>query len=642
MSRLAPPRIDRRFQDLMALGRAQLPALSPEWTDHNAHDPGITLMELLAWVAEAQLYAVGHTRRDERTAYAALVGLRRGGTRPAQGLVWPDVQDPRAPARTYAESVVIPADAIVNAVNAQTPTFRPAHKLLWIPGEMRGVTTRRADGRIVDHTAVNAREGPGFAPFGDAAGPRDVFAIDFECRGEGGVFPPTRTDADDAVWTLGVRTAAPLRAEPVDTKPQRGSPLEATLVTDTNRFPVAIVSDTTAGLLRTGALSLDLSKVAGSPRRFTLELRAARGLARPPQVLRIAPNVVPVVQGRPIAREAHVATTGWPDWSFRLDVPGLRFESGEEPIALHVIDASGRRTRWQRCDRLEAQGPDDAVFALDVANERITFGNGINGRAPREGDQVIVAYAVCDGENGGVARHRSWRVQGFEAVFGTNVDPIGGGRGPDDWRAQRRESRRRTREDHALVSVDDIAAAALALPLLDVDRAWVVPPTGSGPDVGTITLVAMRGLRAGEGAARVPETRRWLDAIRRRLLAGMPLGTRLRVAAPRYVPFAVQATIEAEAGRDVDKVRNAVMDALRVRLATTGAKARAPGVPVSRGDVAGWIRAVEGVARVVSWQLVRENGARVEQVVVTRDGLPRFDESRSTLVVRRPGGEGAP
>jgi predicted phage baseplate assembly protein len=642
MSQLAPPRIDRRFQDLMALGRAQLPALSPEWTDHNAHDPGITLMELLAWVAEAQLYAVGHLRRDERTAYAALLGLHRGGTRPAQGLVWPDVQDPSAPARTCVESVVIPADAIVNAVNAETPTFRPSHKLLWIPGEVRGVTTRRAGGRIVDHTAVNAREGPGFAPFGDTAGPRDVFAIDFECRSDGGIFPPKRADADDALWTLGVRAAAPLRVGVVDTNPQRASPLEATLVTDTDRFPVAIVSDTTAGLLRTGALSLDLSNVAASPRRFTLELRAPSGLVRPPQILRIAPNVLPVAQGRAIAREVHVATIELPDWSFRLDVPGLRFEPGEEPIELHVIDDAGRRERWQRWDRLDAQGPDDAVFALDAAAERITFGNGINGRAPQAGDQVVVAYAVCDGDTGGVARHRSWRVEGFEAVFGTNVEPIGGGRGPEDWRAQRRESRRRTREDHALVSVDDIAAAALALPLLDVDRAWVVPPAGSGPDIGAITLVAMRGLRAGEGAARVPETRRWLDAIRRRLLARMPLGTRLRVVGPRYASFAVQATLEAEAGRDVDRVRDAVMKTLRTRLATTGDSARAPGVPVSRGDVAGWTRAVEGVARVVSLQLVRENGARVEQVVVARNELPRFDDTCSTLVVRRPGGEDAP
>ena len=62
MSRLAPNLFDRRFGDLMEIGRARLPRLAPAWTDHNAHDPGITLMELLAWVAEAQLYSTRRAR----------------------------------------------------------------------------------------------------------------------------------------------------------------------------------------------------------------------------------------------------------------------------------------------------------------------------------------------------------------------------------------------------------------------------------------------------------------------------------------------------------------------------------------------------------------------------------------------------
>ena len=53
MSKLAPDLFQKRFQHLMEIGRAQLPSLAPEWTDHNAHDPGITLMELLAWKTEA-------------------------------------------------------------------------------------------------------------------------------------------------------------------------------------------------------------------------------------------------------------------------------------------------------------------------------------------------------------------------------------------------------------------------------------------------------------------------------------------------------------------------------------------------------------------------------------------------------------
>ncbi|BCT91013.1 putative baseplate assembly protein [Lysobacter helvus] len=635
MSRLVNERFDRRFADLMAMGRAQLPALAPQWTDHNAHDPGITLMELLAWVAEAQLYAVGHTRRDERAAYAALLSLVPGGTQPARGLLWPDAQDPRSPAATFAQSVVIPADAVIHVVNADAPAFHPDGKVLWIPGDVQSITTRLAEGRVLDHTRVNAREGPAFQPFGERARPRDVLAIDFECRGDGGVFPPKRDDAQGAYWTLGVRASTPLVAG--DT---RNAPLAATLVTDTGRYPIAIVSDTTDGLLRTGALTLDLSAVPASPKRFTLELVAPRGLARAPRVLRIAPNVLPIVQGREIAREVHTvnATT---DWRFQLDVPGLRFNSGDALVRIDVVEPSGQST-WQRCDDLATQGPADKVYALDLAADRITFGNGVNGRAPPEQAQVLAWYSVSDGAQGSVARNRKWHVQGFGEVFGVNPDAVAGGAGPDDWRAQRRESRRRAREDHALVSADDILGAALKLPLLDVARAWIVPPNATGPRTGTVTLVAMRGLRAGEEAARLPESRRWLDAIRRRLLARMPLGTRLMVVGPRYATFVVQATLEADAGRNVDDLQRNVMEILRKRLATTGPSARPPGVPVSRSDIAGWMRAVDGVARVVALQLVRDPGGNVASVAVARDGLPRLDAANSTIDVRRPGQGGAP
>jgi predicted phage baseplate assembly protein len=329
------------------------------------------------------------------------------------------------------------------------------------------------------------------------------------------------------------------------------------------------------------------------------------------------------------------------DWSFQLDVPGVRFAPTESPVRIEVVEPSGQTT-WQRCDRLATQGPGDTAYELDVASDRITFGNGIDGRAPRQGGQVLASYAVSDGAQGNVARNRRWHVQGLGEAFGRNPDAIAGGAGPDDWRTHRRESRRRAREDHALVSADDIARAALALPLLDLARAWIVPANDNGPRTGTITLVAMRGLRAGEVAAHPPESRRWLDAIRRRLMPRIPLGTRLAVIGPRYATFNVQATLEAVAGRNVDDIQRSVMNALRTRLATTGQSARRPGMPVSRSDLAGWMRAVDGVARVASLQLVRESGQEVTNIAVSRDGLPRLDEARSAVEVRRAGQGGAP
>ncbi len=643
MKRLAPNLFDRRFSDLMEMARARLPGLAPDWTDYNAHDPGITLMELLAWVTEAQLYSLGRERRDEREAYAALMGLADRGTEPARGLIWPDRLDPRSPLATFSQSVVITADAAINLLDAETPTFRPAAKLLWVPGRLRRLTGRLADGSVKDYTAINERGGPSFQPFGTLAGKNDVLTLEFECRSDAGLFPPNRRDAEGALWPIGVRVDQSLTTQVPEpgvlfALPSRppAPRVTAMLVTKTDRVPLRIASDSTDGLLRTGVLLLDLSAVRGSPTQFTLELRAPAGFERPPRLLRIEPNVVPVVQGRTVDDEGHTST-GVPDWAFDLDVPGLRFAPAESPVKIELREPrTNRRIEW-RAGTLADSGPNDEVYELDAAAGRVTFGNGVNGKIPPSGATMLATYAVCDADRGGVAANRKWRVAGFADSFGLNIDAIAGGAASTDWIDERREARRRARDDHALVSADDLVSAALRLPLLEVARAWVLTLTDKTPHTGVVTLVAMRARKSEEEAGDTPETSRWLEAVRRRLVSKMPLATRLAVTAPQYVEFSLRTTIEVDAGRNPAEVKLGIEQALRKRLALVGEAARHPGAPVTKRDLAGWMRIVEGVRRVSSLRLAAASGTEVEEIEVPRNGLPRFDIAGSTIDVARAG-----
>ncbi len=49
---------DRKFADLVEELRTYIPCCALGWTNHNVSDPGITLMELLAWLAEMVIYRV--------------------------------------------------------------------------------------------------------------------------------------------------------------------------------------------------------------------------------------------------------------------------------------------------------------------------------------------------------------------------------------------------------------------------------------------------------------------------------------------------------------------------------------------------------------------------------------------------------
>jgi hypothetical protein len=71
MSLPLPTLDDRRFDELALEARSLIRSYAPEWTNYNASDPGITLLELFAWLAEMIVY-----RADQVTDRHRLVFLR--------------------------------------------------------------------------------------------------------------------------------------------------------------------------------------------------------------------------------------------------------------------------------------------------------------------------------------------------------------------------------------------------------------------------------------------------------------------------------------------------------------------------------------------------------------------------------------
>ena len=47
---------DRRFQDLVDDAKRIVAARCPEWSDHNVSDPGVTLIEAFAFMADELFY----------------------------------------------------------------------------------------------------------------------------------------------------------------------------------------------------------------------------------------------------------------------------------------------------------------------------------------------------------------------------------------------------------------------------------------------------------------------------------------------------------------------------------------------------------------------------------------------------------
>jgi uncharacterized phage protein gp47/JayE len=65
----------RRWMDLVEEGRSLIPRYAPDWSDHNYHDPGITLIELLAWLIEHDIYRVNRIPERHFRKFLELAGF---------------------------------------------------------------------------------------------------------------------------------------------------------------------------------------------------------------------------------------------------------------------------------------------------------------------------------------------------------------------------------------------------------------------------------------------------------------------------------------------------------------------------------------------------------------------------------------
>ena len=112
---------DRRWADLVEDARALIPRFAPQWTDHNVHDPGITFLELFAWIAEMQMYRVNRVGERHRETFARLAGVRRRPASPAQVDIRID--------GTPGTSVLVPAATQLAPVDANDLVFETNTRL---------------------------------------------------------------------------------------------------------------------------------------------------------------------------------------------------------------------------------------------------------------------------------------------------------------------------------------------------------------------------------------------------------------------------------------------------------------------------------------------------------------------------------
>ncbi|MFJ2395294.1 putative baseplate assembly protein [Streptomyces sp. NPDC087843] len=604
---------DRRFQQFVDDAKRYIQQRAPEWTDHNVSDPGVTLVETVAHMADQIVYRLNRVPEKNHLAFLDLVGITLFPPSAARTDVTFWLSAPQE------EPIVLPVGteaATLRTESEEAVVFATERELTLVPTALRHLVVQHSGRPVTDRTA-DLTEGKDVLCFAEAPGPGDCMLFGLTT----------------AVPHCAVALELDSRVDGVGVDP-RQPPLVWEAWTEDGWTACEVDRDGTGGLNRPGDVVLHvpgghtLSRTGGQEAGW-LRCRVTEPLPGQP-FYTTSPTVqaaeaftlggtTSAIHAETVRDEALGESTGLPGQRLRL----VHFPvvGDTPPVLLQTAERDGWAD-WDVVPHFAASGPDDRHIALDAATGEISFGPAV-----REPDGTLRQYGSV-ASKGAVIRARRYRTGGGRAgnvargavqVLRSSVPYVAevvnreaarGGvdgetvaeaktRAPITLRAQERAVTLRDYEELARRAAPETAR----ITCLEGDegehgayavRVLVVPQ--AVPDPGG----RLRFEQLVPGDALLQRITRYLDE--RRLI-----GTRLAVGPPFYQGVTVVATVHAFRGVDTDRVRRQAHDALYRHLDPLTGGANGTGWPFGRpvqsGEVFAVLQRIPGVELVDAVQL---------------------------------------
>ncbi|MCU0484569.1 MAG: putative baseplate assembly protein [Anaerolineales bacterium] len=416
---------DRQFQDIVDEAKKRIPQYCKEWTDHNVSDPGVTLIELFAWMTDILLYRLNRVPDLHYIKFMEMLGIRLRGPVPAQAPVtfWLSAPQPT--------SVILPQGTEVASTQTETePSIVfTTDSDFWVhPPKLNSVLTRvlasksgqlseGSNRMFIEQNMRKLEAGfEGFDVFSPLPNVDDAlyfgfendlshhilnFNIDFDSAGGAGIDPTM----PPYVW-------------------------EASTGQDEARWETCEVEmDTTKGMNVAGTIQIHLPKIgkyaAANKELFWVRVRV-RSISteeydsgmRPYRItprlrkLEIASwgGTIKATHAQKVFREFIGQSDGTPGQRFSLkNTPILARETGE---AL-TVQVEGRAPQsWVEVADFAESRAHDPHYTLDSLSGDLTFGPAVRqpdgtiklyGAVPPRGSNLIFEhYRVGGGQNGNV------------------------------------------------------------------------------------------------------------------------------------------------------------------------------------------------------------------------------------------------
>lgn len=588
---------DRGFQELVSEARTRIAQRCPEWTEHNVSDPGITLIELFAWMTEMTTYRLNRVPDKIYVRLLELLGVPLRPPTPALTNVRFTLSAPPvepvtiAAGRTevgtvrtaYEESVVF------EVVEGRTiEPLRPAAYVTHRDGIVRDIPIDLGVARPV---------GPDRAAFSATPLAGDAIHLGFE----------------DPLSRLLMRVsvdADPARGAGVD---PRRPPLRWEMATgeratgDLVWERVTVLDDTTGGFnFGSGEVLLELAhdseRVALDGHRLHwLRCRVASpseagdaAYERPPEVASITAEPIGATllcqHAEHVDNEVVGESDGTPGQTFSVLRSPMLPPSEDEWLEVRDPD-DGDWVRWRRAESFADAGPADRVYVCDPATGTIELGPAVRqadgdwrhyGAIPPKGAQLRLSrYRFGGGLRGNVAPGSLTVLKsgppGITSV--SNPAAARGGVDPEQLDSVRLRGAMELRARHRAVTAEDFEHLAREASPRVARAVCVAPDEGNAVAVRVLPRVhpADRRLEFEE----LQPSRALLEEVAAHLDERRLLGATVHVAPVRLRGVSIVVELQTEPLADLVRIREQTLRELyRFLNPIVG------GVPGATGD--GW------------------------------------------------------
>ncbi|TDT23992.1 putative phage baseplate assembly protein [Streptomyces sp. BK208] len=596
---------DRRFQQFVDDAKRYIQQRAPEWTDHNVSDPGVTLVETVAHMADQIVYRLNRVPEKNHLAFLDLVGITLFPPSAARTDVTFWLSAPQE------DAILVPVGTEVATLRTERDeavVFSTVGDLTVVPCQLSRLVVQHSGEAVTDRT-TDLAEGKDLMCFAEAPAPGDCMLIGLS----------------NAVPHCALALELDSRVDGVGVDP-RQPPMVWEAWTEDGWQPCEVDRDGTGGLNRPGDVVLHipgghvLSRNGGHEAGW-IRCRVTEALPGQPfytasPTIRSAEaytigGTTGTVHAETVHDEALGESTGLPGQRLRLQHAPV---VADDPSVLLQTAYDDGWQDWQVVPHFAGSRPDDHHITLDAATGEISFGPAV-----READGTLRQYGTVP-PKGAVIRALRYRTGGGRAgnvargavqVLRTSIPYVS--------EVVNREAARggvdgETVEEAKLRAPITLRAQERAVTLRDYEEL----ARRAAPETARITCLEGKENEYGAHAVRVlvvpqavPDPGGRLrfeqlvpgDALLHRITRHLDerrlIGTRLSVGPPYYQGVTVVATIHAFRGVDADRVRRQAHDALYRHLdpLTGGADGKGwPfGRPVQTGEVFAVLQRVPGV-----------------------------------------------